>query len=63
MEWVQLAGNCDGIRDCPHIWLTQEGTIAVQGTLRGDGRPPTGEAIVEVPFEMLMEVARALATG
>lgn len=59
MELTKIAdGNCkDG--DCPAVYRTDRGTIAVQGDQIS--RPtPDGEAIVEIPVELLREAARAL---
>ena len=62
MGWTKLAGDCDGRIDCPNIQQTPRGTIAVQGPLLTHVYPPHGEAVVEIPAEMLMEAARVLAT-
>jgi hypothetical protein len=58
MELTTIAaGNCkDG--DCPKVSTTDRGTIAVQG-YRIDHATPAGEAVVEIPAELLMEAARA----
>lgn len=60
MELTEIAGggNCkDG--DCPKVFRTDRGTIAVRGDQLAH---PTaeGEAIVEIPAEVLLEAARAL---
>jgi hypothetical protein len=53
-----VAGDCkDG--DCPTVYWTNRGTIAVQGG-RLAHPTPEGEAIVEIPAELLAEAARAL---
>ncbi len=59
MELTKLAdGNCkDG--DCPTVYTTGRGTIAVQGD-QISHPTPDGEAIVEIPVELLREAARAL---
>jgi hypothetical protein len=60
MELTKIAGddNCkDG--DCPTVYRTDRGTIAVQGG-RLSHPTPMGEAIVEIPVELLAEAARAL---
>jgi len=59
MELTRIAdGNCkDG--DCPTVYRTDRGTIAVQG-YRLDRMTPAGEAIVEIPAELLAEAVRAL---
>jgi hypothetical protein len=59
MELTTLAaGNCkDG--DCPTVYRTERGTIGVQGYVI-DRVTPDGEALVEIPAELLLEAARAL---
>lgn len=61
MTWTKLAGTCDE-DDCPTVYRTEHGTIAVQGMVTkrpGDVRLSPGEAVVEVPMDLLMEAARA----
>jgi len=59
VELTKIAdGNCkDG--DCPAVYSTDRGTVAVQG-YRLDHHTPDGEAVVEIPAELLAEAARAL---
>ena len=59
MELTKIADdNCkDG--DCPTVYRTDRGTIGVQGYLL-DQATPDGEALVEIPAELLLEAARAL---
>jgi hypothetical protein len=58
VELTKIAGNCkDG--DCPTIYRTDRGTVAVQG-YRLDLATPETEAVVEIPDELLAEAARAL---
>lgn len=58
MELTKIAGNCkDG--DCPAVYRTDRGTIAVQGD-RLSHPAPDHEAIVEIPLALLAEAARAL---
>ena len=59
MELTKIANdNCkDG--DCPAVYSTDRGTVAVQG-YQLDHRTPDGEAIVEIPAELLAKAARAL---
>jgi hypothetical protein len=53
-----VTGNCkDG--DCPKVYRTDRGTIGVQGYVL-DRATPDGEALVEIPAELLLEAARAL---
>jgi hypothetical protein len=58
MELQKIAGTCKD-DDCPTVYATDRGTVAVQGY---ELKHPTteGEAIVEIPMELLMEAARAL---
>lgn len=59
MELTKIAdANCkDG--DCPAVYRTDRGTVAVQG-YRLDRTTPDGEAVVEIPAELLAEAVRAL---
>ena len=59
VELTKIAGaNCkDG--DCPTVYRTDRGTVAVQGN-RLNHATSEGEAIVEIPAELLAEAARAL---
>jgi hypothetical protein len=59
MELTKIAGaNCkDG--DCPAVYRTDRGTVAVQG-YRVPHAAPDGEAVVEIPAELLAEAMRAL---
>jgi hypothetical protein len=59
MELTKIAGtNCkDG--DCPTVYRTDRGTIAVQGYSLAR-EVPEGEALVEIPAELLSEAVRAL---
>jgi hypothetical protein len=59
MEYTQIAGGECGRDDCPTVFVTDRGTIAVQGyTL--DKASPEGESVVEIPREVLEEAFRAL---
>lgn len=50
--------------DCPNVFATDRGTLVVQGRLLNtDDLPagdtiPTGEALVEIPPELLIAAAR-----
>ena len=59
VELTKIAGaNCkDG--DCPTVYRTDRGTVAVQGYRLGHATPEN-EAIVEIPTELLAEAVRAL---
>jgi hypothetical protein len=45
--------------DCPTVYKTDRGTVAVQG-YNVEHPTPEGESVVEIPLEMLLEAARAL---
>lgn len=45
--------------DCPAVYKTDRGTIAVQGE-RLTHATPNHEAIVEIPLDLLAEAMRAL---
>ena len=55
--------NCPNGRTCPHIYLTDRGTLLVQGYDVTDAEAleavelPAGESVVEIPVELLKEVA------
>ncbi|MGA4540121.1 hypothetical protein ACPA54_09005 [Uniformispora flossi] len=56
---VKVAGNCD-VKDCPAVYVTEQGTYLVQGYVSADHGldVPPGEAIVEVPRDLLDKLAR-----
>ena len=60
MELTKIAGD-DNCRngDCPTVYKTDRGTIAVQGD-RLERLTPDHEAVVEIPVELLKEAVRAL---
>jgi hypothetical protein len=60
MEMTMIAdGNC-GANDCSRVFVTERGTVAVQGYSLSDIHVPDGEAVVEVPAALILEAARAL---
>lgn len=59
MNFVRIAGGDCGRDDCPTVFTTDRGTIAVQGYVI-DKRTPDGEAVVEIPLTVLQDAARAL---
>lgn len=65
MKLDQLAGGDCGKEDCPTVYATDRGTILVQGYTTADHglTPPDGEAVVEIPLEVLQEAARAASGG
>lgn len=61
MEMIRLAGDCQN-DDCPTVYATDRGTIAVQGVIVTDPgrvRLSPGEALVEISVDLLREAARA----
>lgn len=61
MELTRIAGGDPNCRndDCPTIYTTDRGTIAVQG-YTVEWRTPEGESVVEIPEDVLREAFRAL---
>ncbi len=51
-------GNC-GRDDCPAVFTTDRGTLAVQG-YDVERETPAGESVVEIPETVLEEAVRAL---
>jgi hypothetical protein len=45
--------------DCPTVFVTDRGTLAVQGYVV-EHETPSGEAVVEIPVALLTEALRAL---
>ncbi|WP_216204474.1 hypothetical protein [Amycolatopsis aidingensis] len=58
MRLTRIARDCKG-DDCPAVFSTERGTLAVQGYLVHQPTPEH-EAIVEIPADLLKEAARAL---
>ncbi|MEV0849983.1 hypothetical protein AB0J21_29585 [Streptomyces sp. NPDC049954] len=52
-------GNC-GKDDCPNVYKTASGGFVVQGAVSHAFTAPEGEALVEIPEEILREAVRAL---
>ncbi|MFD7526304.1 hypothetical protein ACFV8E_01615 [Streptomyces sp. NPDC059849] len=62
-ELTRLTGNGNGTcgdEDCPNVYRTSSGTLVVQGNVCEAFAPPSGEALVEIPEEVLKEAVRAL---
>lgn len=59
MILTQIAGGNCGRDDCPTIFTTDRGTVAVQGYVV-DKPTSDGEAVVEIPLTVLRDAARAL---
>ena len=56
---TKIAGSCTDDETCPMAARTDRGTIAIQGYLLTGFAVPPGEAIVEIPTDLLLEAARA----
>ncbi|MCS0637727.1 hypothetical protein NX801_19060 [Streptomyces sp. LP05-1] len=63
-ELTRLTGSFNGPEcdddDCPNVYRTARGSIAVQGTISRAFQPPEGEALVEIPEAVLREAVHAL---
>jgi hypothetical protein len=59
MELTRIAGGDCGRDDCPTIFMTDNGMVAIQGSLLNKNTP-AGEAVVEIPLALFQEAARAL---
>jgi hypothetical protein len=59
---ILAASGCEN-GDCPTIYLSDRGTLIVQGdAAQAEGvTPGDGEQAVEIPAALLQEAARALA--
>ena len=56
---TRIAGGDCGRDDCPAVFTTDRGTVAVQGY--DIGKPaPAGESVVEIPLDVLKEAMLAL---
>ncbi|MGV9311283.1 hypothetical protein ACWDR0_03700 [Streptomyces sp. NPDC003691] len=51
--------NCDD-DDCPNVYRTGNGSFLVQGEVSRAFVPPAGEALVEIPEDVLRAAFRAL---
>lgn len=64
MKLTQIAGECSDHIDCPAVYLSDRGTLIVQGyTIAAEDLTeitlPEGENAVEIPLSLLQEAARA----
>jgi hypothetical protein len=59
MELTRVAGGDCGRDDCPTVFTTDRGTLAIQGYTI-DRQTPDGESVVEIPVDLLREAVRAL---
>ncbi|MET9221626.1 hypothetical protein ACIQCJ_31090 [Streptomyces sp. NPDC093221] len=59
MELTRLVGSCDD-GDCPTLYVTDRGTLAVQGPhITEHGRSiPAHEGMVEIPVELIRKAIR-----
>ncbi len=64
LQVLAKSPNSSGTYDCPNIFTTDQGTLAVQGRLlkpsdlpAGD-TIPAGEALIEIPADLLLAAAR-----
>ncbi|WP_380285424.1 hypothetical protein [Kitasatospora purpeofusca] len=59
MKLTRLVGSCDD-GDCPTLYLTDRGTLAVQGSRIAEHslRIPTHESLVEIPVELIRKAIR-----
>ena len=56
---TRIAGSDCGRNDCPAVFTTDRGTIAIQG-YNIDKTTPAGESVVEIPLDVLKEAISAL---
>lgn len=56
---TRIAGGDCGRDDCPTVFTTDRGTIAIQG-YDIDKQAPAGESVVEITLDVLEEAVRAL---
>lgn len=62
MKLVKVSGEC-GKDDCPAVYTTDRGSLVVQGALLTEDHdiaPAAGEALVEIPYSVLLEAAGAV---
>jgi hypothetical protein len=62
MRLSRIDGTC-GAGDCPTVYRTDRGTIAVQGPVVVDAEGLSlspGEMLVEIPVQLLVEAARVV---
>jgi hypothetical protein len=60
---IRLTGGGDPVcddDDCPNVYLSDSGSIVVQGDTYTGFTPPQGESLVEIPHDVLWEAFRAL---
>ncbi|MFE2549264.1 hypothetical protein ACFXGI_12035 [Streptomyces sp. NPDC059355] len=59
MKLTRLVGECDE-GECPTVYVTDRGTLAIQGTTVADHglEIPGHETLVEVPIELIRKAVR-----
>lgn len=55
MELKLIAGGDCGRDDCPTIFMTDKGTIAIKGYVVHGKKTVSGEAVVEIPMTVFLE--------
>jgi hypothetical protein len=60
VELVRISGGDCGNGDCPTIYRTDRGTLAVQGYRVIGIETPDDETVVEIPLALFWEAADAL---
>jgi hypothetical protein len=58
-QLTRIAGGDCGRDDCPAVFNTDRGTVAIQG-YDIDKPTPAGESVVEIPLDVLKEAVSAL---
>jgi hypothetical protein len=67
MELTLIATQCWPGEDCPGVYVTDRGTVAVRGDVIDDPEAlnalslPAGEGVVEVPLSLLLETAAQIS--
>lgn len=56
---TRIAGSGCSHDDCPAVFTTDRGTVAIQG-YDIDKQTPAGESVVEIPLDVLREAVSAL---
>jgi hypothetical protein len=56
---TRIAGGDCGRDDCPAVFTTDRGSVAIQG-YDIDSKTPAGESVVEIPLDVLKEAVSAL---
>jgi hypothetical protein len=59
LHLTRIAGGDCGRDDCPAVFTTDRGTVAIQGYVI-DRKTPADESVVEIPLDVLKEAVSAL---